>query len=64
VGSALVGLLIKRHRPEAYMRAVFAVSAATMAVPLLYHTELHSTSAGGDEGGRQGLHLRCGGPPA
>jgi hypothetical protein len=53
VGSALVGLLIKRYRVESYMRGVFVVSAATMVVPLLYHTELHSHE--GQEGGCRSL---------
>jgi hypothetical protein len=61
VGSALVGLLIKRYRVESYMRGVFVVSAVVMLVPLAYHTELHSHTGheGGPRLGRGGaLHVR------
>ncbi|KIZ01523.1 hypothetical protein MNEG_6434 [Monoraphidium neglectum] len=35
LGSFLAGALMKRGRPEAFMRGVFAVAAAALAVPML-----------------------------
>lgn len=40
VGSALSSLLMKRQRIEVYMKYVFAVGAAALAVPFFMHVDL------------------------
>ena len=44
-GSSLAGLLIKRHRIEAFMPAVFWASAACLFVPVLFHTKQKGSRA-------------------
>lgn len=45
-GSALTGQLMRRHKPQRYMPAVFALASAAMVVPFLFHLEHRDASAG------------------
>ncbi|KAG2443613.1 hypothetical protein HXX76_001964 [Chlamydomonas incerta] len=59
-GSAGTGLLIRRHSPQAYMGAVYAVAAVSLSVPLIYHTERRDPSEGGSslrDNGAGGLSM-------
>ena len=37
VGSALSGVMMKRARPELFMKYVFGIASASLAVPFFFH---------------------------
>ena len=65
VGSFLSGMLMKRSRPESYMKYVFGAAAVSLAVPAV--VQLYSTpqpggrgSGGGGAGGSCCARCLCG----
>jgi hypothetical protein len=60
VGSSLSPILMRRYKIEAYMKYVFGAAALSLAVPFLFHLDLHP-----DKNGKQGQagewpRLSCG----
>lgn len=55
VGSALSGVLMKKARPETWMKYVFGIASASLAVPFLFHLFKGSAKEAPQEDGAGGI---------